>query len=228
MRLTIVPLTATVTLALAAGCDGTGSVFVPSGQGIVVSVAPFNDVVPPGTVADFQAILADVPDGVPASVRWTATGAGCSGDACGTLVELGPQTVRYTAPAIAPVPSTVVLRAISDAEAGNSGVAYVTVGTVPIVVTVVPIVATTENCGSVSFSAAVVADTAQAGVVWSLEGALCEAGICGVTIPGGRFATTYMGPCSTNLPLMSSVTIRATSVSDPSRSATAQVTVLYQ
>ena len=124
-----------------------------------------------------------------------------------------------------------MIRAISDMPAENFGVSYVTVGTVPILVRIDPAVASVANCGSIPLTATVTADVAHAGVAWSVEGSLCDVGPCGTEFPdttaSGR-AVTYRGPCSSAMPLLASVRIRATSLSDPSRSATASITILTQ
>lgn len=216
-------------IAAAIGCDGSGAILEPQGDAIVVSVTPGNAVVPPAGTADFQATVTEVTAGTTDAIHWTVNGAGCTGQACGTLVVLGPHAVRFTAPTVAPVPSTVVLSAISDMPAENRDVAYITVGTVPISVSVDPSSLSLPDCTSAAFTATVSADVAGAGVVWSLEGNLCDVGSCGTVFPGttaSGVATTYAAACSSSGPLTAGVTIRATSISDPSRSATAQVTIL--
>ena len=214
-------------LASAIGCDSTGTT-VPTGAAAVVTVSPPNAVVPPSTSADFQATVTTDSIGISDSVHWRLTGTGCSGDACGTITSNGPLSGRFVAPAVAPVPATVAVVAVADGDPESIGVSYVTIGTTPISVTVAPASVTIANCGRIDLIATVSNDAAGAGVVWSLEGTLCDAGNCGTIFPATTASgapATYGGPCASNLPFTATVRVRATSISDPSRSATANVTV---
>src|SRR5262249_26495324 len=127
-----------------------------------------------------------------------------------------------------PIPATVAITATSDSDPESLGVSYVTIGTTPITVTVDPSNVTVTNCGRVDLTATVADDTAGAGVTWSIEGGLCQAGPCGDISPiatASGATGTYSGPCSSSLPFMASVRVRATSISDPSRFVTATVTL---
>jgi hypothetical protein len=113
-------------LTLAAGCVD-GSTGPPTGD-IAVSIAPSAAVVDPGKTNDFEAEIQNVPSGQSTAVIWSVSGNGCAGDACGTLLELGARAVRYTAPAAAPDPPTVTLKATSVADPEGSATATITIG----------------------------------------------------------------------------------------------------
>ncbi|HEX4824446.1 MAG TPA: hypothetical protein VFV19_09040 [Candidatus Polarisedimenticolaceae bacterium] len=223
-----VRLIGAIALASGVGCNGVGTTPVASGGAATVTVAPADAVVPPSTAADFSATVTTESIGIGDSVHWRVAGTGCNGAACGTVTSLSPQTARYTAPQVAPVPATVAVTAVSDSDPESIGVSFVTVGITPIAVTIDPASATIANCDRVTLTATVSNDSANAGVAWSLEGSLCDAGNCGTIFPattGSGAPATYAGPCASDLPFSATVRVRATSISDPSRSTTANVTV---
>jgi len=218
-----------VAIACAIGCDEGGSGSVVSAPLAIVSVSPPNPVVPQATSADFEATVTTDAIGVKDSVHWRVEGTGCTGDDCGTITSIGPQTGRFVAPLVAPIPSTVAVIAISDSDDDSFGVSYVTIGTTPVSVTIDPPSAGVANCGRQVLTATVDHDSAEDGVAWSLEGGLCDVAPCGTIFPGNTDSgdpATYTGPCSSSLPIMTTVRVRATSLSDPSRSATASMTVM--
>jgi hypothetical protein len=228
MKANTLRLIGAAVVACAVGCDGTGTDAVHSAPAAIVTVSPSNAVVPPSNSTDFSATVTTDSIGISDSVHWGVAGTGCTGNACGTVTSLSAQSARFVAPAVAPVPSTVAVVATSDSDAESFGISYVTIGTTPIAVTIAPTSAGVTNCGRADFIATVANDSAGAGVTWSLEGGLCDAGPCGAVFPdvtASGAGATYAGPCSSTLPFVASVTVRATSISDPSRSATATVTV---
>ena len=98
-----------VAIACAIGCDSGGSGTIVTGPLATVSVFPPNDVVPQSTSADFDATVTTDVIGVKDSVHWRVEGTGCTGNACGTITSIGPQTGRFVAPRVAPIPSTVAV-----------------------------------------------------------------------------------------------------------------------
>lgn len=90
---------------------------------VSVSVAPNTpaNVLPRGT-RDFTATLDHDPKN--AGVIWALSGAGCSGNSCGTLMNVTGTSVVYQAPEIEPSPHTVRLTASSITDRNQK--AYVT------------------------------------------------------------------------------------------------------
>lgn len=103
-------------MALDWGCNGTDDFETPPSVPMTLSLAPTLAQVAPGTSGDFDAKLSNVPAGQSNDVAWALSGAGCSGDACGTLFTLSGQSVRYFAPATAPSPAEVRLAAVAEAD----------------------------------------------------------------------------------------------------------------
>jgi hypothetical protein len=78
-----------------------------------------------GATRSFTATLDHDPQN--AGVTWTLSGAGCSGDGCGTLMNMTSTSVMYCAPAAAPSPHTVTLMATSVTDPTKKAAATVTV-----------------------------------------------------------------------------------------------------
>src|SRR5207248_2178825 len=116
-----------VTVTATSQADGTKSATaaVTLAGGIVVTVSPASLAM---NVNQQQVFTANVSGTGNTAVTWSVsgadcTGSGCSGSACGTI----PSTGLYTAPAAAPNPSSVTIRATSQADPNSASVAGVTI-----------------------------------------------------------------------------------------------------
>jgi hypothetical protein len=118
---------------LAAGCGGSsGGGATRQPQVITVTVSPSAVLVAPNGVQQFTATVTGTSN---LQVHWSVTGAGCGGDACGTINSEG----RYTAPGVIPDPDTVTVRATSAADPSRFGAATVTIGIpTPVITTLLP------------------------------------------------------------------------------------------
>ena len=152
-------------------------------------------------------------------VTWSLSGTGCSGATCGTLTNVTTTGATYTAPATAPSPNTVTLKATSVADSTKSSSATITI-TAPVAVSVSPVSASVNVTKTQQFTATVSNDSQNKGVVWQVNGVTGGDATHGTISTGGL----YTAPAS--LPSPASVTISAVSVADPTRNATATVTVL--
>ncbi len=192
---------------LAAACEGGASPSLPSGapvtpppagQSVVVVTAPPHVDLAPGVSARFAASVIGTAD---RSVTWSVT-------------EVGGGTVDpnglYTAPAVEGI---FHVRAGSSAAPGVSGVSVVTVRKVAagqgVVVSVTPAAATLDACGKATFAASVTGATSTE-ANWTV----LEAG--GGTVANG----VYSAPQAPG-----TYHVVATSVADPTRSATGTVVV---
>jgi len=184
-----------------------------------VTLAPTLVGVDLGTSVPFTATVTNDPSN--AGVTWILTGPGCSGAGCGTLSTTGSASgvpVLYTAPVTVPVPATVTLiaRAVADTTASASATAVITTPG-QVTVYLVPSSASVPINGTRSFIATVFNDPAGAGVIWTLSGI----GTLSASSSASGVPVTYNAPGS-----VGSATIKATSVTDPSKSATASVSVI--
>jgi hypothetical protein len=66
-------------------------------------------------------------DSASKGVNWGLAGTGCTGAACGTLTNVTTASVTYTAPATAPSPATVTLKATSITDSTKSAAITITI-----------------------------------------------------------------------------------------------------
>src|SRR5437868_756472 len=105
-------------------CGGSNASAPGGPPAISVAVLPASSSVQTGETTQFRATL--VNDDQNKGVTWTLSGAGCTGNTCGTLSSSIANPVSYTAPANVPNPSTVRLTATSVADSTKSGTATIT------------------------------------------------------------------------------------------------------
>jgi hypothetical protein len=212
-----VPSPATVTVKATSVADPTKSASatatIAAAIAILVSLTPVNALVP---TAGMQLFTASVTGTANTAVTWGITGAGCSGSTCGTLANTSLAAV-YTAPAVAPLPSSVNVIATSVADPTRSASASVTV--VPnVVVSVTPANVSLSVGATTQFSAAVTGASNTA-VAWTVAGAGCSRAACGTIDSNGR----YTAPSA--VPSPPTITVTATSIADPTKSGSANLTI---
>jgi hypothetical protein len=182
-----------------------------------LSVAPGKIIVPPGTSADFEANVIDVPAGESNYVSWTLSGSGCAGDTCGTLEPVGDRSVRYFAPSTAPATSLVVLTATTEAAPHISAEAEIVVSSIRVVIT--PDSLSLQLGHGVSgIRATVTGDSANGGVTWSVGGTMCSVTNCGSVYPettASGAPASYDAPFNPPEPPNTQIYVRAVSVTDP-------------
>jgi hypothetical protein len=145
-RLAAIALTAAL---FACGTGGEDQEPPPPPPAITVTLAPDS-----ATIYIRQSVqfIATVRNASNAAVNWTVSGAGCSGDSCGTISSTG----LYTAPPSVPGPSlAVTVKAVSAADSGKSASATVTVVDRPVTMALAPDAAHLYKGESVKFEAVV-------------------------------------------------------------------------
>jgi hypothetical protein len=171
---------------------------VPAPEPVVVTVSPATVTL---SVGASQSFTASVVGAQSSSVTWDAS--------CGSFASTG-NPATYVAPASA---GTCSVTATSVADGGASGTASVTVvEPEPVEVTVGPTNATVETGDQVSLTAAVTGASNTA-VSWAAS--------CGSVVASGASSATFTAPA-----VPGSCTVTATSVADPTRSASAVVYVV--
>jgi len=164
---------------------------------VVVAVSPSTITLDQGATTTLVATVSGTPE---TDVTWSVDGGGTNG----AITTAGV----YTAPAIA---GTFTVRATSTADATKSGTATVTVRDVQVQLD--RTTATVSTAGTTTFSATVTGTTASSAVTWSVQegatgGSITAAGVYTAPTTGGTYSVV------------------ATSVADPSKKATASVTVV--
>src|SRR4029077_1690280 len=156
-------------------------------------------------------------------VIWRLTGPDCGGLSCGKLSSFFSKPnipVTYTAPANLPQPADVTLTAISLADFTKS--ASTTIALTPAVGAIVATAPTTDatlNTGSSqTFSALIQNDDQNKGVTWMLLGAPCSEHVCGpLSSESSASGTAIIYTAPLTKPEPSTITLRATSVSDATK-----------
>ena len=168
-----------------------------------------------GASGQFTATVTPVPGSSPdPGATWSVSGAGCTGAACGIIDPTG----LYTAPNVPPSPATVRVTGTSVADPSKGAFRDVTIQS-QLAVFISPTAATLSASGTQQFVVNVVG-TANTSVTWSVSGASCSGITCGVVDSNGLYAAPNVAPSPNN-----QVNVTATSVADPSKSATATVTI---
>lgn len=180
---------------------------------VVVAVTPAAASI---TVGATQLFASSVTGSTNTAVLWSVNGVNGGSTAAGTISSAG----LYTAPATLPTNPTVAVRATSLANPAGFAQAVVTLlpPPPPVSVGVVPAAATVPLGSSRSFDVAVTGTTNTA-VTWSVNGIAGGSAALGTITPAGLFTAPAVMPASSLL------TIRATSVANTSKSATAAVSL---
>lgn len=159
------------------------------------------------------------------AVTWTVT-CGSAG-ACGTIgANDDAAAVTYTAPAAIPSDTTVTVTATAVADSAVAASAKINIiAPLPIAVTIQPTPsASVQAAATVALTADVVNDTTvNPSVTWSTS---CAASACGTfsqTSTASGLQTQFTAPST--IPSGAIVTIRATSATDPTKSATVNVNI---
>ena len=158
-------------------------------------------------------------------VRWTLSGAGCSGTPCGTLSATKSPSgtpVTFTAPPSVPNPATVTLTATSISNTSKSAPANITItgSSVSLSVTISPKRGGLTIMQSLPVTATVQNDVGAAGVTWSSSGPACSGTSCGTFANVTFNSATYVAPSTPGI-----YSITATSVADVTKSATNSIGV---
>jgi hypothetical protein len=183
-----------------------------------------------GTSANVRMTPVNDPSG--AGVDWTVTCGGnpntgsLTGGACGVFAPAhtsdGGVSI-FTAPQLVPVGTTVTLTASLTSDPSASSTLTIPIVTLPISVVLTAAPTSVTAGDTVLFNAAVLNDLSGLGVTWSLS-STCTASACGTLSNASANAVNYTAPAT--VPAPNTVTISATSVADPTRSASTQITIL--
>jgi len=151
------------------------------------------------------------------NVTWDVNGI-VSGN--GTVGFIDAVTGLYTAPAVVPSPNKVTVHATSMAVSSAIGSATVTIvnPAPPVSVTISPTTASVRIKRNKQF-VATVQNTSNTSVTWKVNGITGGNNTVGTIDSGG----TYHAPNS--VPSPATVTVSATSLADPTKSASASVTI---
>jgi len=203
-------LSITASSAATPTISGSVNVLVPA---IVISVDPGGATVAAGTNQVFTATVANDPSS--AGVVWSISPT----SGAGMLSNTTPTSIMFTAPASAP-PNDInfTLTATSKADPTKSFPLTVTVPAITVGIS--PDKALVPASQTQDFTATVNFDSKNAGVSWSLSPASGAGSLSNATSTSVTFIAPVNAPASNLTPVLT-----ATSLTDPSKSGTAQITV---
>ncbi len=230
------PATNPVTIHAVAG-TATASASIMIVSNVAVSVTPPNASVAVSGRETFSAVVTNTPD---ATVVWSVNGVANGNTAIGQVCLSGSNpcqspmaptaaSVDYLAPAAVPASNPVTLAATSHADASRSGSALITVtssGGGPVSITISPAYGFVPPSGvspSQTQFTAQVTGSEETAVTWSLQsgvpGSGCSGTACGTVNAAGLYTAPSVAPSP------NAISVIATSVADPTVSATASVAV---
>jgi hypothetical protein len=206
------------------GCSSGGGGSTPVTPVITVTLSPGTpQTINAGQTVNFTATVTNDP--AVAGVMFGVAGTGCTGAACGTFTNVTKTTATYNAPLAVTANLAVTVTATSVTNPAKSASTGVTVTPASsIVVTLSPSTAQAIDAGqTVNFTATVTGDPAGAGVNFTATGAGCTGAACGTFTNVTSLTATYNAPPTLAANLVVSVT--ATAMSNPGKTASTQVTV---
>jgi hypothetical protein len=195
------------------GCGGSSASTPPPppGPAVTVTVSPASARVEASGTQQFTATLTGTSN---TAVIWSLSG--CTGADCGTVSPAG----LYAAPSVIPTQATVTVTATSQADPTKFATAAV--NDMPIEVSIAPAGAWAAPGATLQFTSSVRYDPKDAGVIWALP-AGCSAATCGALSSVTATSVTYTAPAT--VPNPPTVTLTATSVTDPSQTAQTTITI---
>ena len=222
------------------GKQASAAITVTSHFSLTVS-APAS--VPAGASAGIVATLTPAPNSNPSqALSWALSGPGCNGSSCGTLTTITSQvvgaspqssTATYTAPSSSPSPNTVTISVTPQADPSKQAQATLAIAQ-GVGVSVTPLTATLAANHRVTLTPQVTG-SANANVLWNVNGIpggnatlgqVCvqSSSPCQPVLTASSAPVDYLAPGT--IPTPNPVTVQAVSVADPTKNASAQITVL--
>ncbi len=187
---------------------------------VTVDITPATMTITTGTVQQFTATVNG--SGLQ-NVQWQVNGVPGGAPIVGTIDNAG----NYTAPQFVPIPPTVVLTAVANADNTRSGNASVTItGTqLPATVLMSPRIAALQIGTEMNLSAGVMGPN-DTNVTWQVNGIPNGNASVGTITPGSNNTASYKAPAK--VPNPATVTIQAVSRSEPGKVATCPTTISLQ
>lgn len=177
---------------------------------VTVSISPTSVSIVTGKTQQFSATVKGTSN---TAVKWSVKGVAGGNSTYGTISASG----LYTAPSAVPGTNPVSVTATSSADSTKSASASVTV-TKPVTVAISPTSGTIATGKTQQFKATVTGSS-NTSVKWSVGG------VTGGNSTDGTISTSGLYTAPAVIPTPSSVTIKATSVADTSKSASATLSV---
>jgi serine protease len=206
---TAIAVVSATTASSAAPASATNALGCPKPVAVAVNPATASIEANGGT----QSFAATVSNTLNSTVTWQVNGVAGGNATIGTISAGG----LYTAPASVPSPATVTVTAVSGADSTKTASSNVTI--VPAIsVSISPGSATVAASGSQAFTATV-ANSSNPAVTWQVNG------LVGGNATVGTISSSGMYTAPMTVPSPATVTLKAVSVADATRSSAAQVMI---
>ena len=224
-----------ITIHVTAGAaSAAATVTLTSGVSVVIS--PASVTVSVGQRATFASNVTNSPD---TSATWSVNGVPNGSPTVGEICIVGSSpcvspngavsgSIDYVAPVVAPIVNPVTITATSKADPSRTGSAsaFIAAQTSPVSVSISPayafVVPSSAQPSTLQFFAVVSGTTAGA-VAWSVQSAVggqgCGGAACGSIDASGLYAAPSGAPSP------NAIAVIATSLADPTKSATATVSI---
>ncbi len=166
-----------LTVFMSACGGGGGGITPPPTSNIVVSISPASQTtVDQGQTVDFTASLTH--DTTNAGVKWNASGAGCTGNACGTFTSVTSTAARYNAPPSVTNSSSITVTATAVADSTKSSASTVVLTPAPHINTLsLPNATPADYYPAQSYSATLQASGGVGSLTWTLTSGSLPAGL---------------------------------------------------
>lgn len=226
------PAVVTVTATSVADTSASGS------ASLTITCTATNWISPPSAsvgLGQVQSFAASFCLAAGATVTWDVNRIANGNSSLGTITVAGSESVTYTAPTSTPAnnPVTIHATASSVTDGGSTTESATVTITSSVTVSVSPPAAAVLTGQRMSF-AALVGNTSDTAVTWSVEGVLngntalgqiCQPGTSPCAAPTGPTSGSvdYLAPAT--VPSPNPVTLVATSHADPSRTGMAAITI---
>jgi len=201
-------------LFLCSGCGlaGANPSAPPGSPPIGISITATNTSVLLGMTSTLTATVSNTTN---TAVEWSVNGVTGGNATIGTISTSG----LFTAPGILPSPATEQVQAASLADPAKTAAVLITIVS-DVGVGLTPTSASVELGAQQAFQAGIAsAGNPNSGITWALSGSGCSGSSCGSISSNGVFTAPQILPSPPN------ETVSATSVADPSKKATANITV---
>jgi len=212
-----VPSPATVTVharsnAVPAAIGSASVTITPPPPPVSITISPTSATVQTSRTQQFTATVSNTTN---TGVTWQVNGVAGGNSTVGTVSTSG----LYTAPGSVPSPATVTVSAISNADPTKSAGSTVTITVPPPVsIAISPATATVRVSRRQTFTATV-KNTTNTGVTWKVNG------IAGGNATVGSINSNGVYTAPGSVPSPAAVTVSAVSKADPTKSASATVTI---
>jgi Fe-S cluster assembly iron-binding protein IscA len=205
-------VTVTATSVATPTKSASATVTIESATSVSISVSPSTAQVSAGGHQGFSAKVTGTTN---TSVKWSVTGTGCTGSACGSISTSGVYSAPASVPAIPK--ATITATSVAAPTKSASATATIVAASPSSALTVAPSAPQVKPGATLQFSAS---GPGSSVVIWSLSGSGCSGITCGSISSSGFYTAPAKAPSP------ATVAVTATSLINPTLSGSSLVTIV--